>query len=381
MDMDDQTDPARTGWLLYHSVGMFPGQRDAARSAFESFVETWYRPDSHRWDYGLGLRRRVLDDWAALVNVPASSVFAADSVTDAFARLVGALGAGRLAGRRVLIAGDCFPSLHYLLTGLAPVFGFTLDTVALEPGAAYVDDDAYLAHWQDDVALAVVTWVTSTASKRADLARLVAHGRAQGSLIAVDATQGVGIVDFDATRFGIDFAACTTLKWLCGAPGAALAYLNPALLERGLAPLVQGWFSQPDPFNWDLTRFTLAPDARRFDNGTPSLLPFVASAPGFAWRASPEAAGMRAHNLALSHRLIELFDRKGYRVLSPRDDAERGGSVMAELPPFIEPRALEATLARDGVLIDTRGRTLRASPGPLTRSAAIDTLSTLLPDA
>ncbi|WP_322056978.1 aminotransferase class V-fold PLP-dependent enzyme [Paraburkholderia sp. J63] len=374
-------DSTRAGWLLYHSVGMFPGQEEAVRGALDTFASSWCRPDLDRWDYGLEARREVLDSWARLVHAPAHAVFAAENVTDAFARFVGALGSRRLAGKRVLIAGDCFPSLHYMLANLANVLGFTLDTVPLESGAAYVSDDAFIARWHDDVALAIVTWVTSTASKRADLARLVAHGQAQGSLIAVDITQGAGILDFDVTHPGVDFAATTTLKWLCGAPGTGLAYLAPALIDDDLAPMVQGWFSQPDPFNWDLSRFSLAPDARRFDHGTPSFLPFVASAPGLAWRLSPAAAGMREHNLALARRLIALCDSKGYALRSPRNESERGGSVMADLPAHVDPRALEAKLATHGVLVDTRGQTLRLSPGVLTQPAVIDSLSTLLPAA
>lgn len=369
------------GWLLYHSVGMFPGQEDAMRAALDAFARSWCQPGLARWDDGLQARQRVIDDWARLIGAPSRAVFAAENVTEAFAKFVGALGRERLAGRRVLIAADCFPSLHFMLSGLAPALGFTLDTVPLDDGAAYVDDDAFIARWDSDVALAIVTWITSTASKRADLDRLAAHGRAQGSLVALDITQGAGIIDFDVARPAIDFAATTTLKWLCGAPGTGLAYLNPALLDSGLAPRVRGWFSQPDPFNWDLTRFALAAEARRFDTGTPSFLPFVASGPGLAWRLSDAAAGLREHNLRLTHRLIALCDAKGYALRSPRDDARRGGSVMADLPMHIDPCKLETMLASHGLLLDTRGRTVRFSPGVLTTDAAIDQLAALLPDA
>lgn len=378
------TEPAgshRDGWLLYHSVGMFPGQEEAVREALATFASQWCRPDLGRWDYGLQVRQRALDDWARLVGAPAGTVFAAENVTEAFARFVGALGRERLAGRRVLIAADCFPSLHFMLAGMAPVLGFTLDTVPLAEDAAFVSDDEFIARWDDGVALAIVTWVTSTASKRADLTRLAAHGRAQGSLIAVDITQGAGILDFDVTRPAVDFVATTTLKWLCGAPGTGLGYINPALLDPALAPLVQGWFSQPDPFNWDLARFSLAPDARRFDNGTPSFLPYIASGPGLAWRLAADGAELRAHNLRLAHRLMAICDAKGYRLRSPREDERRGGSVMAELPAHVDPRALEVSLALQGILVDTRGATIRFSPGVLTTSAALDRLAALLPDA
>lgn len=374
-----QSPGSHDGWLMYHSVGLFPDQEAAVRDALAQFAASWCAPGLKRWDEGLAARQCVLDDWAGLVNADASNVFAAENVTEAFGKFVAALGT-RLQGRKVLIAADCFPSLHFLLSGLAGRFGFTLETVPLAAGASWVTDDAFIDAWRDDVALAVITWVASTTSKRAELDRLVAHGRQQGSLIAVDITQGAGILDFDVTQPAVDFVATTTLKWLCGAPGTGLGYVCPALLDSDLVPQITGWFSQPDPFNWDITRFSLAAQARRFDSGTPSFLPYVASAPGLAWRLSGAADGLREHNLRLCHAVIDVLDAKGYALHSPRADASRGGSVMATLPAHIDPQALEARLIDGGVAVDTRGRVMRFSPGVLTRDSIASRLATLLPD-
>jgi len=382
---DASHDASRAGWLLYHSVGMFPGQEAAMREALDEFASNWCKTDLQRWDYGLHARQQTLQAFAALIHAPVDSLFAAENVTQAFAKFVGGLGRKRLAGKRILIAADCFPSLHYLLTGLAPTLGFALDTVPVDEATGYVTDDAFLARWQDDVALSIITLVTSTASKRADLPRLVAHGHQQGSLIAVDITQAAGIVDFDVNQPAVDFAATTTLKWLCGAPGAGMAYVNPALLDADMQPLTQGWFSQPDPFNWDLDKFSLAAQAQRFGDGTPSFLPYVASGPGLRWRLSDAAnhpsTGLRAHNLALSHKLIELCDAKGYALCSPREDGLRGGSVMLRLPDHVNPQALETKLATNNILVDTRGQILRLSPGVLTHVAVVSDLDNLLPAA
>ena len=48
----------KAGWLLYHSVGMFPGQQAAMRAALEGFTTSWCRPGLQRWDDGLAARRR-----------------------------------------------------------------------------------------------------------------------------------------------------------------------------------------------------------------------------------------------------------------------------------------------------------------------------------
>jgi selenocysteine lyase/cysteine desulfurase len=375
----NRTPGTHDGWLMYHSVGLFPDQQAVVRDTLAQFASSWCAPGLKRWDEGLAARQRVLDDWARLVNADPRNVFASENVTEAFGKFVPALGT-KLKGRKVLIAADCFPSLHFLLSGLAGTLGFTLETVPLAAGAAWVTDDAFVDAWRDDVALAVITWVTSTASKRADIARLVAHGRKQGSLIAVDITQGAGILEFDVNAPAVDFVATTTLKWLCGAPGTGLGYVCPSLLDSGLAPQMTGWFSQPDPFNWDITRFSLAAEARRFDTGTPSFLPFVASAPGLAWRLSGAAEGLRDYNLRLSRALIDVLDRKGYALHSPREDESRGGSVMATLPRHVDPKALESSLVEAGVVVDTRGRVMRFSPGVLTHDSIASRLAGLLPE-
>lgn len=139
------TDSHRAGWLLYHSVGMFPGQEETMRAALDEFAAAWCRPDLQRWDYGLAARQQSLMQFAALVGAPVDAVFSAENVTEAFAKFVGGLGRERLSGRRILIAADCFPSLHYLLSGLAPILGFQLDTVPLGAGDHYVTDDAFIA--------------------------------------------------------------------------------------------------------------------------------------------------------------------------------------------------------------------------------------------
>ncbi|WP_059411934.1 aminotransferase class V-fold PLP-dependent enzyme [Cupriavidus basilensis] len=372
-------DPAAyEGWLMYHSVGLFPGQQAAVEAALSSFAASWYAPSQRRWEEGLAARQRVLAQWGRLINAAPEHVFAAENVTEAFARFVTSLGR-RLSGRKVLIAADCFPSLHFLLSHLAGRMGFTLYTVPLDAEQGWVEDEAYLDAWDDSVALAVITWVTSTASKRANLERLVDHARHRGSLVAVDITQGVGVLEFDATALGVDFAAATTLKWLCGAPGAGLAYLSPALLDGDIKPDIVGWFSQPDPFNWDLSQFSLAREARRFDTGTPSLLPFVASEPGLDWRLSGAAGGLRDRNLRLCHALMTVLENKGFRLCSPREDHRRGGSVMAEVPTHLEPGPLPAQLEDAGLFTDVRGRVMRFSPGVLTHDSVIDRLEHALP--
>ncbi|MDR6391033.1 aminotransferase class V-fold PLP-dependent enzyme [Paraburkholderia phenoliruptrix] len=368
-----------SGWLMYHSVGVYPGHREAMTRALGEFAASWCAPDDSRWDAALAARGALLTDWAALIGVQPAHVFGAQNVTDTFARYLDGLADETLRGRTVLIAADCFPSLHFLLSGLAARRGFTLRTVAVRQDEAYVRDEDFIEAWTADVALALVTWVSSLTSKRANLAAMCDQARRRGSLAALDVTQGIGILPFDLNATPFDFVCGSTLKWLCGAPGTGLGYIAPHALTQGAAPAVRGWFSQEDPFNWNIDAFAYAPDARRFDTGTPSVLPFVASQPGMTWMRSQPRGSVREHNLALSHQLIAMLDQKGYRLLSPRNDDERGGSIMAEAPAHLNAAQLVVQLKHAGVFVDSRSRTLRFSPGVCTTSAGLERLAQCLP--
>ncbi|MEX3672263.1 aminotransferase class V-fold PLP-dependent enzyme [Paraburkholderia phenoliruptrix] len=368
-----------SGWLMYHSVGVFPGQEQAVTDALARFTADWYAPDDRRWNVGLGARNALLSNWATLIGADAAQVFGAQNVTDVVARIIDGLDDKVLRGRTVLIAADCFPSLHFLLSGIAQQRGFTLKTVPVRAGEAYVRDGDFIAAWDGQVALALITWVSSLTSKRVELAAMAAHAQTTGSLVAVDITQGAGILPFDLRETPFDFVCGSTLKWLCGAPGTGLGYVAPDLLDDAMRPGVRGWFSQADPFNWNLNTFSYAPDARRFDTGTPSLLPFVASKPGFDWLLAQPSGKLREHNLALCHQLIEIADSLGYALLSPRDDASRGGSVMLQTPAHLDPQEVVGRLGAQHILLDSRDRTLRLSPGASTTVAGIDRLAAWLP--
>lgn len=325
-------------------------------------------------------RQAMLDDWAALINAPFGSIFAAENVTQTVSNFIGALPDRTLRGRRVLIAEDCFPSLHFLLRGLSALRGFELVTVPLREDAAFIEDEDFIAHWDSEVAVALITYVSSTASKRADIETLVQHGRTKGSLIAVDITQAVGILPIDVIAMDADLAVATSLKWLSGVPGAGLAYLRRELLTE-LEPTLRGWFSQPDPFNWAIDAFTYAPDARRFDNGTPSYLPFIASHPGLKWTLAQTVPAARARNLTLSAALIDIADSHQLPLLSPKDDAWRGGSVMVRIPDHINATSLQVALMAQGIVTDTRGQCMRWSPGSVTADSVSERLDRALAHA
>ncbi len=365
-------------YFLYHSIGMYPGKSADMASALTRFADIWGQPDDAQWGLVLPLRQRFIDRWSAILKAAPGTVTTCESVTQGLHMLVESLPDGALRGRSLLVAADCFPSNHFLLSGMAEARGFTLKTVPLRQGASHVEDEDFLAAWTPDVGLALVTWVSSTSSHRTDLAAMAAHGRQMGSLVGVDITQAAGLLPFDVTAPAVDFALSTSLKWMCGTPGAGVLYASPGLIAT-CEPQLRGWFSQPDPFNWDITRFAYAPDIRRFDSGTPSCMAALASLPALDWHAAQDHAALLAHNRALTERLFQIADACALPPVTPRAEDKRGGSVMLRLPDAVPAPALIAALRAEGITADARGQTLRLSPGILTTASGCDHLAAVLP--
>lgn len=366
-----------SAYFLYHSIGMFANKRQLIEAGLKDYARFWSTPDDMQWPQALQIRQTFIERWQTLINAQTGSVTTADNVTAALYSLIGALPKQFLAGRRVLVAADCFPSLHFLLAGLAERLGFELDTVPLRAGENWVRDEDFIERWGHDVGVALLTQATSIASHRCELDALVSHGHDMGSLVGVDITQGIGLLPYDAQAPKADFTVSTSLKWLCGTSGAGILHVRPELLAQ-CRPELRGWFSQENPFSWDLSAFEYASDARRFDHGTPSIIAFAGTLPALEWHARQDHEALLAHNRRLSSEIVAVADQLGLDLQCPRDPARRGGSVMLKVPDALDPSTLIGELRAANVYADCRGSTLRLSPGNLTTMDGVKRLEEIL---
>ncbi|NIZ11721.1 aminotransferase class V-fold PLP-dependent enzyme [Pseudooceanicola sp. HF7] len=366
-----------SGYFLYHSIGMFPDKQQRIAAELNRFATAWGREDDGQWGYALEQQCKFLEGWRAILNAGEGSVAQAESVTSALYTILRGLPEATVRGGKVLIAADCFPSLHFLLAETIRRLGGELVTVPAAAGEAWVSDEQMLAAWDGNVRVAILTWVTSTSSHRSDVARLVAHGRQMGTLTGIDVTQGIGIARYDCQAIGADFTIGSSLKWLCGVSGAAVIHATQELIAR-CTPELRGWFSQQNPFSWDLDAFEFAPDARRFGNGTPSVLPAIGSLPGLDFVRDTGLEALAADNAAKGAELADWIAGSGLRLLSPADAAQRGGSLMVELPDSMDATEVVNSLRAQALHTDARGRVLRLSPGIVTGMEEVTRLTECL---
>jgi selenocysteine lyase/cysteine desulfurase len=353
-----------SGYFLYHSIGTFPGKAEKVKTALERYSDIWSAENDEQWPEMLAQRGHFIQSWERLIGAPAGTMTTAENVTLALYSLIGALPEELLRGRRILAAGDCFPSLHFLLAGLQARLGFTLQTVPMRQGESFVRDEDFIDAWGSDVAIALTTWVSSTTSKLVDLDLISKHGRQHGTIIIADVTQGVGIRPFSVGE--LDVVVGSSLKWLCGSSGAGAIYVRPQLLTT-CKPELRGWFSQPNPFSWDLDSFTYADDARRFDHGTPAVLAAIASQAGLDFVSTTGVDNLARHNEILTGTIVDrVIANSALTLISPEKSQERGGSVMARADTAERAAAIMTGLKAEDFYCDCRGRILRFSPGSVT---------------
>jgi selenocysteine lyase/cysteine desulfurase len=162
--------------------------------------------------------------------------------------------------------------------------------------------------------------------------------------------QAAGVVPIDVQDWQADFVVGSSIKWLCGGPGAGYLWLNDRALEQ-VRPLDVGWFSHENPFEFDIAHFRYAPNARRFWGGTPSVLPYVVARAGIEQIRAIGLETVAAHNQRLTNRLVELAQENGWRLLTPVEAEQRGGTVCIDLPGAAE---VVARLERAGIMVDFR---------------------------
>jgi kynureninase len=333
-------------YLLSHSVGCLPS---TARSRIEAaMLLPWAEAGSDAWPAWLAAVDRFRQSLAGLLGGGAADWCPQPGVSAAVFKLVSALPIG---GRRVLLVSrHAFPSIGFTLTGLEKL-GWRTRFVEGDP----TDLAAWDRAMDREVAAAVVMHVHSNSGLVSPVEALAAMARERGIFSIVDVCQSAGIVDFAAPALGADALVGSSVKWLCGGPGAGFLWIDPAALDR-LEPPDRGWFSHADPFAMAIEDFRYAPDARRFWGGTPSIAPFVLAGAGIDAIAKTGVAAIHAHNRRL---IAALADRLGKVWAQALDMNGKGGTLCLDLGPAAP--AAEQALRDAGCRLDRRGSVLRLS--------------------
>ncbi len=331
-----------------------------ARSAADEHLELWGRlgPEELWFEHALPRLQRCRELFARLIGADPAEVAVVPSVSAGLSSIATCLD---FHSRSTVVMSQMdFPTNHYVWRAQERR-GAKVDVVASPDGIRI--DAQELARRVDEQTVALnVNRVLFESSWIVDLAPIVEAAQRVGAYVIVDDFHGTGVLPIDVHAAQVDFLLTGVLKWVCGGQGLAFLYCRHDLIEQ-MEPLVVGWFGTEDPFGFDRQSLRLRRDARRFETGTYPLPQAWTAAAALELILEVSVDRIRARNQELTRAIIGHADEAGIELLSPREDAQRGGLVRLRVPggrPRAE-RVLHELFARD-VVLDQRGDALRISP-------------------
>jgi len=224
-------------------------------------------------------------------------------------------------------------------------------------------DEDYLVERLHDprVRVLAVSFVQFSNGYRADLDRLGAACRANGTFLVVDGIQGVANSPLDVRETAVDIMACGGQKWLLSPWGSGFVYVRKELVPA-LEPAVTGWmaFEGTDDFS-KLTDYnpTFRADARRFEMVTLPFQDFYGMTESVRMLAEIGVADIAQHTRALHEPVLKWAEQNGVRVVSPRDDDHRS-AIICLAPPH--PAEAYHAVKRAHVVCSLREGAIRLSP-------------------
>lgn len=217
-----------------------------------------------------------------------------------------------------------------------------------------------------------------------DLKAIADLAHAHGALVYVDAVHAAGAEPFDVKATGIDFAACSSFKWLMGDFGLGFLYAREEAWDRVERPVV-GYYQaeaidqQVPPFlpagAHDPVVYSFARSAAGlFEMGSLTGMAEVgvallARSLQYVTALGPDR--IQAHRVPMIRRLQAEMPRLGFTSVTPADSTAgnvtfaRRGVGESDVPKRLAAAKVEVRVARDW---------LRVSPSVYNDLADIDRL-------
>jgi len=293
------------------------------RRAYEEYLDGW---DEHgaAWEHWVERAEAARAAFARLLHAEPAELAVTTSVSQGVSGIVSALPFAAGERTRIVVSEYEFPTVGQIAHA-QELRGAEVVHVRPERDGS-IPVERFAAAIDERTALVCCTTVSYRTGHRQDVAAVARLAHERGALCLADSYQAVGSVDLDVRALGVDFVTGGTVKYLLASAGLGFLYVRRELLER-LLPTQTGWFADEDIFQMDISDYSPAADARRFDAGTPPVPNIYA---GLAGMALVEEAGVPAieeHVRELTALLIDGLDELGATVVTPRDPARRGALV------------------------------------------------------
>jgi selenocysteine lyase/cysteine desulfurase len=224
-------------------------------------------------------------------------------------------------------------------------------------------DEAHLLERLRDprVRVLAVSFVQFSNGYRADLKKLGAACRANGTYLVVDGIQGIGNSVLDVRETPIDILACGGQKWLLSPWGSGFVYVRKELVAQ-LEPTITGWmaFEGTDDFS-RLTEYnpTFRSDARRFEMITLPYQDFVGMTASLSLLLEIGVREIAEVTRSTHAPVLKWAQENDVRITSPTENGHRS-AILCVAPP--KPAEAYHGMKRARVVCSLREGAIRLSP-------------------
>ncbi|GAB5493326.1 MAG: kynureninase [Phototrophicaceae bacterium] len=345
----------KCNYLINNSLGAMP------RGVYDSlahYADVWAEHGVSAWGVEwYELNGKVGNKIAPLMGAVPDSVLVHQNASIANSILFGALDYSDTKRNKVVITDMDFPSDVYVLRSWLPEH-MQIHMVKTHDGIS-IDTQEFLDAIDESTRLVSISHVLFRSAYIMPVQDIIEKAHSVGAQVVLNGYHSVGIIPVDVTALNVDFYIGGVLKWMCGGTGGVFMYVRPDLLTT-LHPKVTGWMSHKRPFSFDVENLDWREDNYRLMNGTPGIASLQAIQPGIEIITQVGVDNIREKSIRQTSLLIELADKAGYPVISPRETAQRAGTVT--LNPENAYEVSRELLARN-IKIDYReGAGIRIAP-------------------
>jgi selenocysteine lyase/cysteine desulfurase len=338
---------AETAYLNACSQGALSHR---VRAAYEEYLAGW-DANGAEWEHWVERAEAARASFARLLHATPGEIAVTTSVSQGVSGIVSALDLRRRP--RIVISDYEFPTVGQIAHA-QELRGAEVVHVRPGPDGA-IPLEAFDAAIDERTALVCCTTISYRSGHRHDVAAVARIAHERGALVLADSYQAVGAIELDAPALGVDFVTGGTVKYLLASAGLGFLYVRSGLLPE-LLPTQTGWFADEDIFEMDISDYSPATDARRFDAGTPPVPNIYAGVAGMAIVEEAGVGAIEDHVRHLNTRLIAGLEELGATVVTPSDPARRGPLVCVR---STDVGALVRLLAAEKVVVSSRDGNLR----------------------